>query len=54
MNKLLRQCPKCSRFTLKQECPDCGSVTISPHPPKFSPQDRYARYRVKDRYVKSE
>jgi H/ACA ribonucleoprotein complex subunit 3 len=42
----------CGKYTLKQElCPYCGGKVISPHPPKFSPEDRYAKYRRKILYL---
>ncbi|RLJ03143.1 MAG: RNA-protein complex protein Nop10 [Candidatus Aenigmatarchaeota archaeon] len=43
--KSLRKCKKCNIYTLKETCPKCGSRTFDPKPPKFSPQDRYGRYR---------
>ncbi|HXG07546.1 MAG TPA: RNA-protein complex protein Nop10 [Nitrososphaera sp.] len=51
MKHLLRKCPDCNTYTMKQECPKCKSSTINPHPPKYSPDDKYARYRVADRYT---
>ncbi|MEM0366934.1 MAG: RNA-protein complex protein Nop10 [Candidatus Nitrosocaldus sp.] len=50
MRHLLRKCFNCDLYTLKQECPRCHGITHDPHPPKFSPDDRYARYRIADRY----
>ncbi|MDQ3972602.1 MAG: RNA-protein complex protein Nop10 [Thermoproteota archaeon] len=50
MKHLIRKCPNCGKYTLKQECNSCGVRTIDPHPPKYSPDDRYARYRIEDRY----
>lgn len=50
MKHLLRKCFSCGLYTLKQECPRCNNMTHDPHPPKFSPDDRYARYRIADRY----
>ncbi|MDE1829705.1 MAG: RNA-protein complex protein Nop10 [Thaumarchaeota archaeon] len=46
----LRKCDKCKRYTLKDTCPKCGNSTKSVHPGKYSPDDKYARYRVSDRY----
>jgi H/ACA ribonucleoprotein complex subunit 3 len=44
---LLRKCVKCSRYTLRVDaCPYCGGVVRVPHPPKFSPEDKYLRYRM--------
>ena len=44
---LLHYCNKCREYTLKSICPYCGNKTINPHPPRFSPQDRYGVYRRK-------
>ena len=46
MGWLLRKCIKCGRYTLKRDkCPYCGGNVKIPHPAKFSPDDRYAKYR---------
>lgn len=50
MKQLLRLCQNCIQYTLKKNCPMCNSETISPHPPKFSLDDKYIRYRIKERY----
>ncbi|MFQ5969295.1 MAG: RNA-protein complex protein Nop10 [Nitrososphaerales archaeon] len=50
MKPLLRKCTVCNLYTLKKACPKCGSQTYNPHPAKFSPDDKYARYRTIDRY----
>jgi len=43
---LLRKCVRCGRYTLNREaCPYCGGGVRVPHPAKFSPQDKYAKYR---------
>jgi H/ACA ribonucleoprotein complex subunit 3 len=43
---LLRKCVKCEKYTLNQDvCPVCGGKVRIPHPAKFSPEDRYAKYR---------
>jgi H/ACA ribonucleoprotein complex subunit 3 len=52
MNKLLRRCGQCGSYTLKQICPKCGSSDVHvPHPPRFSPDDKYLRYRMPERYA---
>ncbi|HIE14516.1 TPA: RNA-protein complex protein Nop10 [Candidatus Bathyarchaeota archaeon] len=44
---LLRRCVSCGRYTLKKDlCPYCGGPLKVPHPAKFSPDDKYAKYRV--------
>ncbi len=47
MKWLMRKCNQCSRYTLQNICPHCGSSTKIPHPAKFSPDDKYAKYRAK-------
>jgi H/ACA ribonucleoprotein complex subunit 3 len=43
---LLRKCVKCEEYTLNKEtCPVCGGKVHVPHPAKFSPEDKYAKYR---------
>ena len=43
---LLRKCVECGRYTLKRDkCPYCGGHVRIPHPAKFSPDDRYSKYR---------
>ncbi len=46
MKWLMRKCSQCGRYTLKETCPVCGSPSVSPHPAKFSPEDKYAKYRI--------
>jgi len=48
----MRRCVPCGRYTLRDECPKCGGETRSAHPAKFSPDDRYMRYRLAERYGK--
>ena len=45
MKLRLRKCPKCGRYTLKEKCPVCGTETVSAHPPRFSPEDKWGEYR---------
>jgi H/ACA ribonucleoprotein complex subunit 3 len=47
---LLRKCPKDFRYTLKEKCPLCKEETVSAHSAKFSPDDRYMKYRLAERY----
>jgi H/ACA ribonucleoprotein complex subunit 3 len=46
----LRKCSECNHYTLKDECPKCSGETKSVHPAKFSPDDKYMRYRLAERY----
>ena len=44
---LLRKCVKCGKYTLRKDmCPYCGSGVHIPHRAKFSPDDKYLRYRM--------
>lgn len=46
MGKLLRKCTTCKKYTInKLICPYCGGQTKNSHPPKFSIQDKYGKYR---------
>ena len=46
MGWFLRKCAQCHKYTLNQEkCPYCSGNVRVPHPAKFSPQDKYAKYR---------
>ncbi|MFP3228115.1 MAG: RNA-protein complex protein Nop10 [Caldisphaera sp.] len=51
MRWLMRRCINCKRYTLNQDkCPYCGGSLRVPHPPKFSPSDKYVEYRYKLKY----
>jgi H/ACA ribonucleoprotein complex subunit 3 len=41
----LRRCDSCSVYTLKEACPKCQGATSMPIPAKYSPEDRYGKYR---------
>ena len=42
---VLHVCRACRRYTLAPACPTCHAPTQTPHPARFSPQDRWGRYR---------
>jgi len=46
----ISKCEKCNIYTLKQECPKCKTKTISIKPAKFSPEDKYGKYRRKAKH----
>ena len=46
----MRKCTKCNQYTLKEKCIKCNEETISAHPAKFSPDDKYMKYRLAERY----
>lgn len=41
----MRKCSPCKIYTLKEICPKCGEKTTSPEPPKYSPENKYGKYR---------
>ncbi|MDD5502358.1 MAG: RNA-protein complex protein Nop10 [Candidatus Thermoplasmatota archaeon] len=45
MKTMLRRCHKCSLYTFEEKCPKCGAEAKVPIPPKFSPEDKYGKYR---------
>ncbi len=40
-----KKCTSCKKYTLKEICPYCGQRTISPYPPRYSPQDKFGKFR---------
>jgi H/ACA ribonucleoprotein complex subunit 3 len=38
-------CTECEKYTMKEE--HCGKKTVTTKPAKYSPDDKYARYRRK-------
>ncbi len=38
-------CPECKRYSMADTCPECDARTNTPHPSRFSPEDRYGKYR---------
>lgn len=51
---MMLKCPQGHGYTLKEKCPVCGEPTMTVHPARYSPDDKYARYRSPQAYVKSE
>lgn len=48
MKWLMRKCSKCSKYTLRRDkCPYCGGELHVPHPPRFSPEDKYVELRLR-------
>jgi H/ACA ribonucleoprotein complex subunit 3 len=43
----MRKCFSCKIYTFKENCPECNKKTASPEPPRFSPEDKYGKYRRK-------
>jgi H/ACA ribonucleoprotein complex subunit 3 len=45
VRSLLLKCSECGSYTMKEACPRCGKLTVTVHPARYSPDDKYARYR---------
>lgn len=43
--KHLLKCNSCKLYTMKEACPECKKKTSPIKPPKYSPEDKYAKYR---------
>ncbi|MCK4634921.1 MAG: RNA-protein complex protein Nop10 [Candidatus Aenigmarchaeota archaeon] len=52
---MIKKCFFCDIYTFKEKCPRCRKKTRTPHPPKFSPEDKYGKYRrmAKNRGISS-
>ena len=46
----LRKCEICQIYSLKEKCHRCGNQTKIAHPSKFSPDDKYMKYRIREKY----
>ena len=45
--KHILKCKSCGAYTLKDKCSKCGEEVLRPIPPKYSPDDKYGKYRRK-------
>ncbi len=45
MDNNMAKCMECGAYALREVCPKCGGRATTPHPPRFSPEDRYGHYR---------
>ena len=54
MKTLMRRCTSCWTYTFKSECPECGSDVMNPLPARYSPQDRWGKYRRKLKQLSEE
>jgi len=42
----LFKCTRCGNYTLQEMvCPACGAPVVNPNPPRYSPIDKYGKYR---------
>jgi len=45
--KHILKCKSCGTYTIKSVCPECGKEAVTPVPAKYSPDDKYGKYRRK-------
>lgn len=43
--KQIRTCPACNEYTMRETCNKCGLKTQNIIPPRYSPEDKYGKYR---------
>lgn len=41
----IMKCQTCGAYTLQLSCPKCNAKTVHAQPPKYSPEDKYGKYR---------
>ncbi len=47
MKGMIRKCTVCGEYTLRKDrCQHCGGTLKNPHPARFSPEDKYSKYRL--------
>jgi H/ACA ribonucleoprotein complex subunit 3 len=45
MKMKMKKCKSCYGYTLKDRCPYCEGKVGVVYPPKYSPEDKYGKYR---------
>lgn len=45
MRTSIRKCRICRIYTMREICPSCGKRTAMALPPRYSPDDRFGKYR---------
>jgi H/ACA ribonucleoprotein complex subunit 3 len=45
MKMKMKKCRSCDEYTIQAECPYCGGDVREIFPPKYSPEDKYGKYR---------
>ncbi len=50
MKWLIHKCTNCKVYTLSDKCLKCGKETVSAHPHRYSPTNKYVKYRVLMKY----
>ncbi|MBW2999083.1 RNA-protein complex protein Nop10 [Candidatus Woesearchaeota archaeon] len=42
--KHILKCESCGKYTMQEKC-ECGGKALNPKPPKYSPEDKFGKYR---------
>ena len=50
--KKLMKCGACGAYAMGEKCPKCGGKTKTAHPPRYSPEDKWAKYRREAKFGK--
>ncbi|MDP7506040.1 MAG: RNA-protein complex protein Nop10, partial [Candidatus Woesearchaeota archaeon] len=45
MANAILKCKECGQYTMEKNCPKCNGEAVSVIPAKFSPEDKYGKYR---------
>ena len=45
MAKHILKCISCGCYTMHENVCNCGGNTVTTKPPKYSPEDKYGKYR---------
>ncbi|MDI6724394.1 MAG: RNA-protein complex protein Nop10 [Methanobacterium sp.] len=45
MKMKMKRCRSCGEYTLKNKCPYCDGEVGVIYPAKYSPEDKYGKYR---------
>ena len=45
MSRHINYCKNCDLFSMKSKCPKCNTEIHQTIPAKYSPEDKYAKYR---------
>jgi len=49
MAKHILFCKSCNKYTLKEKCPECQGTALSTKPAKYSPEDKWGKYRLRQK-----
>ncbi len=48
MKGIIKKCPECGTYTLKDICPKCSHPTRLAGPAKYSTTDKFQKYRLEE------